>query len=100
MLSLTALWLPILVSAVIVFVASSVIHMAPLWHRNDFPKMPREDEVLQALLAPVRKRRAALACDPDHVLDVLRAGTMRARAVTQATLDEVRCALGLFALDG
>jgi hypothetical protein len=49
MISLAALWLPILVSAVIVFVASSVIHMAPLWHKNDFPKMPREDEVLAAL---------------------------------------------------
>jgi len=30
MTQLLALWLPILVSAVIVFVASSVIHMAPL----------------------------------------------------------------------
>jgi len=49
MISLTALWLPILVSAVIVFVASSVIHMTPLWHKNDFLKMPREEEVLQAL---------------------------------------------------
>lgn len=39
----------ILAAAVIVFVASSIIHMAPLWHRNDFPKMPREEEVLQAL---------------------------------------------------
>jgi hypothetical protein len=47
--SLSALWLPILIAAVIVFVASSIIHMAPLWHKNDFPKMPREDEVLQAL---------------------------------------------------
>jgi hypothetical protein len=49
MVSLAALWLPILVSAVIVFVASSVIHMAPLWHRGDFPRMPREAEVLDAL---------------------------------------------------
>jgi hypothetical protein len=49
MISLTALWLPILLSAVIVFIASSVIHMAPLWHRNDFPKMPREAEVQEAL---------------------------------------------------
>jgi hypothetical protein len=49
MISLSALWLPILVAAVIVFVASSVIHMAPLWHKNDFPRMPREEEVLQAL---------------------------------------------------
>ena len=49
MVSLSALWLPILLAAVIVFVASSVIHMAPFWHKNDFPRMPREDEVLAAL---------------------------------------------------
>jgi len=49
MVSLASLWLPILVSAVLVFMASSVIHMAPLWHKNDFPKMPREAEVLSAL---------------------------------------------------
>ena len=34
MTDIAALWLPILVSAVIVFVASSIIHMAPLWHRG------------------------------------------------------------------
>ena len=39
----------ILLAAVIVFVASSIIHMAPLWHKNDFPRMPREEEVLAAL---------------------------------------------------
>jgi hypothetical protein len=49
MVSLTALWLPILLSAVIVFLASSVIHMAPLWHRRDYPQMPREAEALNAL---------------------------------------------------
>jgi len=49
MISLLSLWLPIVIAAVIVFIASSVIHMAPLWHRNDFPRMPREDEVLKAL---------------------------------------------------
>jgi hypothetical protein len=49
MASLAALWLPILVSAVIVFVASSVIHMAPLWHRSDYPRMPREAEAMDAL---------------------------------------------------
>jgi hypothetical protein len=46
---LVSLWLPIVLSAVIVFVASSVIHMTPLWHKNDYPKMPREAEVLDAL---------------------------------------------------
>lgn len=49
MISLFSLWAPILVATVIVFVVSSVVHMAPLWHRNDFPAMPRESEVLQAL---------------------------------------------------
>jgi hypothetical protein len=49
MISLASLWLPILVSALIVFLASSVIHMTPLWHRGDFPKMPREDEARAAL---------------------------------------------------
>jgi len=49
MVTIASLWLPILVSAVIVFVASSVIHMGPLWHRNDYPQMPREAEVLSAL---------------------------------------------------
>jgi hypothetical protein len=49
MVTLTALWLPILIASVIVFAASSVIHMAPLWHKSDFPAMPREAEVLAAL---------------------------------------------------
>jgi tryptophanyl-tRNA synthetase len=60
----------------------------------------RLDEVLQALVAPIRKRRAMLARDPAYVLDVLRSGTMKARVVTQSTLDEVRSTLGLFAFDG
>jgi len=49
MTPLTALWLPILVSAVIVFVASSIIHMATPWHKNDYPKLPHEDEAMEAL---------------------------------------------------
>jgi hypothetical protein len=49
MVSLSALLPAILLAAVIVFVASSIIHMAPLWHANDFPKVPREEELLQAL---------------------------------------------------
>ena len=36
MISIASLWLPIVLAAVIVFVASSVIHMAPLWHKNDY----------------------------------------------------------------
>lgn len=51
---LELLWLPILLSAVFVFLASSVIHTTPLWHRADYSPLPRESEVLSALrpLAP------------------------------------------------
>jgi hypothetical protein len=49
MTPLTSLWLPIVVSSVFVFVLSSVIHMAPLWHKTDFPKMPNENGVRDAL---------------------------------------------------
>jgi tryptophanyl-tRNA synthetase len=57
----------------------------------------RLEDVLQGLLAPIRERRSALARDPGYVLDLLHVGTLRARAKTQATLDELRAALGLFA---
>jgi hypothetical protein len=41
--------LPILVSAVLVFIASSIIHMAPLWHRNELPAPPDGDRLQDAL---------------------------------------------------
>jgi hypothetical protein len=49
MITIASLWLPILLSAVIVFLASTVIHMGPFWHRGDFRPLPRESEVLSAL---------------------------------------------------
>ncbi len=49
MVSLTALWLPILLSAVIVFVASSVIHMVLKYHQSDYRQLPEEDKLLGAL---------------------------------------------------
>jgi hypothetical protein len=49
MIAVHALWLPILVSAVAVFVVSSIIHMTPLWHKTDYPRFPNEDRVLDAL---------------------------------------------------
>ena len=49
MVHLTSLWLPILVSAVIVFAASSIIHMVLPYHRSDVRKLAQEDEVLSAL---------------------------------------------------
>ncbi len=44
-----SLWLPILVSAVLVFVVSSVIHMALTYHRNDLRQIPDEAGLLDAL---------------------------------------------------
>jgi len=46
---LTALWLPILLSAVIVFVASSILHMVLPYHRSDYKKLPEEDKLLATL---------------------------------------------------
>jgi hypothetical protein len=49
MVGIFALWLPILVSAVLVFVASSVIHMFLPYHRKDMGPVPNEDEVMEAM---------------------------------------------------
>ena len=49
MTGLSALWLPILVSAVFVFIVSSVIHMALPWHKDEYPKVPDEDKLRNAL---------------------------------------------------
>ena len=51
MVPLTALWLPILLSAVIVFVASSVMHMLLPYHRGDYQQLPEEGKLLAALRA-------------------------------------------------
>lgn len=49
MVSITALWLPILLSAIIVFVASSIMHMLLPYHRSDYRQLPDEEKVLTAL---------------------------------------------------
>jgi hypothetical protein len=49
MTGLGSLWLPILLSAVLVFVASSVIHMFTPLHKNDYRRLPDEDRVMEAL---------------------------------------------------
>ena len=46
---LMSLWLPILVSAVLVFIASSVIHMMIGYHRADYRRVPAEDDTAEAL---------------------------------------------------
>ncbi len=58
----------------------------------------RLEDILQALIAPIRQRREDFAKHPDYVLDVIRAGTQKARARTEATKREVVEGLGLFTL--
>lgn len=52
MTGLDALWLPILLSSVIVFAVSSLIHMVLPWHKSDYPRVPNEDQ-LRAALRPL-----------------------------------------------
>jgi hypothetical protein len=48
---LAELWMPIVLSAVLVFVASSVIHMVIMWHKSDYNQFSNEDEVRAAIRA-------------------------------------------------
>ncbi len=52
-------------------------------------------ELLEETFAPFRERRKELEADPDYVLDVLRDGGLRARAVAHTTMEQVRDAVGL-----
>lgn len=58
----------------------------------------RLETILQELLAPIRARRAQLAADRGYILDVIKQGTERAQARTEATKRDVVQALGLFQL--
>jgi hypothetical protein len=49
MTDLASLWLPILFSAVGVFLVSSVIHMATPWHKGDFVQLPDETRFRDAV---------------------------------------------------
>ncbi len=49
MVPLASLWLPIVLSAVIVFVASSIMHMLLKYHQGDYRKLPEEDNLRAAI---------------------------------------------------
>jgi tryptophanyl-tRNA synthetase len=66
---------------------------------GDMALKQRLEAILQGLLAPIRGRRAVYAREPEYVLDVLREGTKKARAITQSTLAELRSGLRMFRLD-
>jgi hypothetical protein len=46
---LISLWLPILLAVVVVFVASSIMHMVLPYHKGDYKKLPEEEKTLAAL---------------------------------------------------
>jgi len=49
MVTLMQLWGPIVLSAVLVFFASSLIHMVFQWHKSEYLRLPNEDEVRAAI---------------------------------------------------
>lgn len=49
MVSLTSLILPIVLSAVAVFIVSSITHMVLPYHRKDFAGLPNEDDVMDVI---------------------------------------------------
>ena len=49
MVSIVSLWLPVLLSAVLVFIVSSIIHMVLGYHRRDVAAVPDEAQVMDAL---------------------------------------------------
>src|SRR5688572_28617186 len=46
---ITSLWLPILISAVLIFFLSFVVHTVLKYHNSDFGKLSDEDRVMDAL---------------------------------------------------
>jgi hypothetical protein len=49
MVSLMSVWLPILIGAVLVFIASFVVHTVFTYHQNDLMKLPNEEQAADAL---------------------------------------------------
>lgn len=69
-MTLISLWLPVLLAAVAVFILSSIVHMGPLWHRNDYPALPQEEAVrtsLQPLRLPPGDYMVPRPTGPDHM---------------------------------
>ncbi len=48
MIPIPSLWLPILVSAALVFVVSSVLHMVFKYHHKEYRRLPDEDAMLNS----------------------------------------------------
>ena len=49
MVPIPSLWLPIVLSAVFVFLVSWLTHMLLTYHRSDYAKLPSEEDVMKAM---------------------------------------------------
>lgn len=49
MVGLSGLWMPILVSAVFVFITLALVHMMPAWHQDDMAAVPAEEKAMDTL---------------------------------------------------
>lgn len=56
----------------------------------------RLNDVLQALIKPIRERRAEFAQHPDEVLSMLLCGSAKARQTAVLTLHKVKTAMGMY----
>ncbi|MFQ5719261.1 MAG: hypothetical protein ACE5IK_06905 [Acidobacteriota bacterium] len=67
MVPLTDLWLPVLLSAILVFIASSIIHMVLPYHRGDYQRLPAEAQLLEAMRKEqVRPGNYIFPCPASH----------------------------------
>src|SRR5437764_13802368 len=77
MIPLTALCLPILLSAVVVFFASFIVHMLLTYHRSDYRKLPDEDRVTDAL------RNAGVTRGPNYFFPYCKFEEMKSPSVIE-----------------
>jgi len=70
MVEIIALWAPILIAAIVVFVVSSIIHMGPFWHRTDFPKLSNEAQFMQVVRPLALPPGDYMVPKPDSMADM------------------------------
>lgn len=68
-MTIMSLWLPILVSAVVVFIAGAVIWMVMPWHKPDWSKTADEEAVRAALKSTEPGMYTLPHCDPAQFKD-------------------------------
>lgn len=49
MVGLSGLWMPIVLSAVLAWIASSIVHMVLKWHNNEYKGVPQQDALADAM---------------------------------------------------